>query len=1237
MIESNIFSVLVTQTWQVAAVAMVVLFLARTVAKNRPHLAHALWLLVLLKVLTPPVWSAPTSPFSWLGMTSIANPVAVQEEPLGPEPGFSAPVNANTRFDTTNHFPSPQQTIESAPLDSSIVAAGHSLESGESIASLLPVPSSPIDWSVLLTWLWIAGAIAGATVLLVRYSLFIFWIRRTREIEFEHVSDLARQLSSRLGIRSRVRVKILESPVGPVVLGLFRPTVVLPAAIVRGKSADELAPLLAHELIHFRRGDLWWALLQALAKNLLWFHPLVHLAERRVTREAERSCDEETIASLGCSPAAYARCLLGVLEQKHQLRVAPALPGVRTVDITSARLERVMKLGNGIHQKSPAWVWLVLLLGCAIVMPGARWIVAQEAAGSSTRLPAIADDPAVAEKLAIGFQITIAELSEDEAEQLGIDWKPGTPLFNQTDEAKPVAKGRISAVIEQEIPTHFAHLDSVRFKSVMDKLGTYGRALGNPKIMTLLGRTGSLHRGGEIPIAGPDGSVFVRRFGTEVNLTPTVATPEMVSFACEIELSKFDKESLPNPDNKDFDNFPLMSRTKVTADLTAKQGETVAIQTFSDFGYGKFPVVVLITPGKPVALSNGVQKPPSTTERQRLHAANPQQIETRHPITLETHFIRADLDEIEALNIKWDNNIPSSPRPEKSQNTEGNRVDEKPTMYAVIDNARRAELIDKANSQANWTIDMAPCFTTHDGEPAEQFIGEQTPFVTDAMPVHSHADANVVPVKTVAPVVVLVKDGINANLTPTLLQDGKLRLDCELTFSKVVGVTTIDAPNDSSDHPFQAQKPHVQTRESKSIHVIPRDRTLVMLVEDLEKNPVLVLVKCRLAADSLNAKSRVTITPRCVLTSRSGRANHYQFRDLVTFSSAPDDIIVSVGQKQRYKFSANIPEFLIEKADLVKLEIVSASEATFTGLKPGESACTIKLPDGSTSTFAITVTDELLPDEQEAMPTAIPVTAIIGGHCGIHVEHQISDYSVADENLLEVEKVNDQQLLLKASTPGNTTVIVKQKNGQSLHLHVSISGKPIKYPGVWATCDDDDRDDPSTHKLVTMFGREMYISQTAVFEEKDGTFELKGRNLVWSNDDQIMMSAEFGTILTSLDSQKFNLLGNAKFFCFGPDFIMEADQINCEQTGNQEAEVCLEMKSNARMSCPKNATSGAPAFDATADRVLFDGKIFRLIGNASVIQTSPDGKAESFEGSEIQMSESGEVKIIEQKSGELKL
>jgi hypothetical protein len=132
-----------------------------------------------------------------------------------------------------------------------------------------------------------------------------------------------------------------------------------------------LDPILAHELLHIRRGDLRTGLLQAIVQSLWWFHPAVWFCNRWLSREAERCCDEQVIAELGCSPSQYARSLLSVIESKHQLQPIPVFPGMKPVEITSQRMERIMSLKTGLKKQTPLWCWLAVAGLAFVVLPGA--------------------------------------------------------------------------------------------------------------------------------------------------------------------------------------------------------------------------------------------------------------------------------------------------------------------------------------------------------------------------------------------------------------------------------------------------------------------------------------------------------------------------------------------------------------------------------------------------------------------------------------------------------------------------------------------------------------------------------------------------------------------------------------------------------------------------------------------------------------------------------------------------
>lgn len=369
-------SIATTQLLQVSIVAVCALVIWRLFARNRPHLAHAIWALVLIKCLMPPVIASPTSPFSWWQNSNVHRAVP-------------ATTQAESRTPTS---PLPLVVFEMP------VAGQHEPSASPIIKTLIkPAFAWRYHQRYLHWYAWAIGALIGIIFVALRYVWFLRHLRNQTVVHDVIAEQVLQQLRSKLGIRRAVRLLIIDGPIGPAVLGVFRPTILIPNIIVQGKSAAELEPLIAHELIHVRRGDLWWSWLQSVAKSLWWFHPLVWFAGRMLTSEAESSCDEETISSLGCEPSLYARSLMDVLEQKHRLRVAPALPGVRPSEITSIRIERIMRLGQGSHRRSPRWIGLFMVMAAICILPGAAMVVAQDPDARSQQAKPFDSDASLAD------------------------------------------------------------------------------------------------------------------------------------------------------------------------------------------------------------------------------------------------------------------------------------------------------------------------------------------------------------------------------------------------------------------------------------------------------------------------------------------------------------------------------------------------------------------------------------------------------------------------------------------------------------------------------------------------------------------------------------------------------------------------------------------------------------------------------------------------------------------------
>jgi beta-lactamase regulating signal transducer with metallopeptidase domain len=358
------------QCWQVTLLIAIAWLVVKIAGHNRPHFASVLWLLVLLKCVTPPIWSSPSGIFCWLQSRSELVSNAISKNLI--EKSELPEVIDDSRASNDE---------EADAIVVQVTGMKNSAEPVQSPPTEEQVLNAPRTTGSVFTLLWMALAVwlvgCAASIVTASNRLRLCWreLRSAATVTDSSLEAMLNNLRIQLGIKRTVQLWITDSRIGPAVIGIWRPVVILPSVLVRRKSPRELVPLLAHELVHIRRGDLWIGMLQMLAQSLWWFHPLVRLACRWFTREAERCCDEAVIALLACTPAAYARTLLDVVALKQQLHPLPSFPGVRPVDVTRGRLERIMQLRQGCLQRTPWWCWLVLALAAAALLPGAALVI----------------------------------------------------------------------------------------------------------------------------------------------------------------------------------------------------------------------------------------------------------------------------------------------------------------------------------------------------------------------------------------------------------------------------------------------------------------------------------------------------------------------------------------------------------------------------------------------------------------------------------------------------------------------------------------------------------------------------------------------------------------------------------------------------------------------------------------------------------------------------------------------
>ncbi|MDQ3713132.1 MAG: M56 family metallopeptidase [Acidobacteriota bacterium] len=157
---------------------------------------------------------------------------------------------------------------------------------------------------------WFAVALLLLFRLFLGFSATDLLARRAAEFKNAELNELFASLLTELDLKGKVRLLRSEHTRMPIVCGVWRPSVLLPANAEEW-SAERLRIVLLHELTHVARRDCLTQILAHVACAFYWFNPLAWYAARRLRCEREQACDERVL-SVGTKPSDYAHHLLEI-------------------------------------------------------------------------------------------------------------------------------------------------------------------------------------------------------------------------------------------------------------------------------------------------------------------------------------------------------------------------------------------------------------------------------------------------------------------------------------------------------------------------------------------------------------------------------------------------------------------------------------------------------------------------------------------------------------------------------------------------------------------------------------------------------------------------------------------------------------------------------------------------------------------------------------------------------------
>lgn len=364
--------------WQGSLAFLAAWVLCRFLPRLSPRLQCWIWRLAYLKLFVVLFWSTPVN------------------LPLLPPPAPAEQRTATLNTPESPVFPpigTAAQITRSAPQPT----AG-----GLQLTILL-----------VLFGLWILGGGVCALQMVTSARYLRQLRRRCRALHDPLLDTDLQALCRQLDIRRIPQVLVSDDTGCPLLAGLLKPAIVLPASLWNDCTATQRRLILAHELAHVKRQDLFWAWLPNLGRCLFFFHPLVWLAEWEWQQSQEMACDELVMQIAESPRSEYGAILVRLAAQRHPARHSglAALHMAESYSTVRRRLLAMKQVGSISNRRFVAMGSLVAAAGLFGLLP---WHLSSHAAtGTGNKTT---HQPANAKPASPGFAIWLIRKPEVQTE-----------------------------------------------------------------------------------------------------------------------------------------------------------------------------------------------------------------------------------------------------------------------------------------------------------------------------------------------------------------------------------------------------------------------------------------------------------------------------------------------------------------------------------------------------------------------------------------------------------------------------------------------------------------------------------------------------------------------------------------------------------------------------------------------------------------------------------------------------
>jgi beta-lactamase regulating signal transducer with metallopeptidase domain len=265
--------------------------------------------------------------------------------------------------------------------------------------------------------LLITGWFMGILFFMLKLLGGLLYSERLKHTGIKAISESWQKKVSELGVKMNIRrqVRIVESYFAkvPMVIGYFKPVILVPVGILSGIPAEQVEAIIAHELAHIRRYDFLINIVQSIVESIFFYHPAVWWISGQVRKERENCCDDLAV-SVCKGSLIYAKALANLQERVIGTPYFAVAFAGRNYSLLS-RIKRLNQKQTMKNNMSEKWITIIgmiiviLVLTTILRVPGINTAEAATKSNEEVMMGMLNFEfpPAIANHDAIALQDTI--------------------------------------------------------------------------------------------------------------------------------------------------------------------------------------------------------------------------------------------------------------------------------------------------------------------------------------------------------------------------------------------------------------------------------------------------------------------------------------------------------------------------------------------------------------------------------------------------------------------------------------------------------------------------------------------------------------------------------------------------------------------------------------------------------------------------------------------------------------